>query len=114
MVNKADTQNGETALHCAANKGQAEVVKLLLERDNIDIDFNTNVSNYGITPLMQASSWNYHEVVRLFLQESGFDVNKADHRGITALSYASYGGHVESVQLLLDKDEIDVNIRRET
>ena len=32
-VNKADTQNGETALHCAANKGQAEVVKLLLERD---------------------------------------------------------------------------------
>ena len=61
VVNKADTQNGETALHCAANKGQAEVVKLLLERD--DIDINTNVSNYGITPLMRASSWNYHEVV---------------------------------------------------
>ena len=74
-VNKADTQNGETALHCAANKGQAEVVKLLLERDNIDIDINTNVSNYGINPLMQASSWNYHEVVRLFLRESGIDVN---------------------------------------
>lgn len=82
----------------AAQKGYAEVVKLLLERG---ADVN-KFSEFGDqkTALIFACEQGKLEVVKVLLA-SGVNVHFQDACGRTALMWASYKGHAEVVKALL-------------
>ena len=89
----------------AANKGNIEVVKLLL-KENADVNIQ---DKNGVTALMLASLNGHTHVVELLLKENA-DVNIKNKQGMTALNLASLKGHTHVVELLL-KDNANVNIQ---
>ena len=60
-MNQGTTDNGSTALMCASLEGHAEVVKLLLQKEGIDV--NQSTTDDGGTALMSASQNGHAEVV---------------------------------------------------
>ena len=91
---------GLTPLILASDFGQAEVVRLLLQKRGIDINFNATAVGYSA--LHYASDRGHIEVARLLLQEEGIDVNlKESENGRAALHKASVTGHEEVFRLLL-------------
>ena len=89
----------------AANKGNIEVVKLLL-KENADVNIQ---DKNGVTALMLASLNGHTHVVELLLKENA-DVNIKNKQGMTALNLASLKGHTHVVELLLKKNA-NVNIQ---
>ncbi len=104
-MNEAD-ETGCTALFWAAFLGQADVVRLLLADQDVDVNkANAN----GCTALHLASLKCYVKVVRLLLARQDVEPNQAIANGATALYVASQGGHVEVVRLLLARQGVEVN-----
>ena len=77
-INKPITKEGETLLHCAAQKGQAQVVEALL---NVRADAR-HASTHGITPLYRAAEGGHLTCVRLLLRANA-DMNHPAHNGET-------------------------------
>jgi ankyrin repeat protein len=101
-----ETEDCLTALLLAAWKGYTEIVKMLLEKDDVDVN---KANSRGSTPLAYAARWGHSEIVKLLLEKDGVDVNKATSQGSTPLSLATGSGHTEIVKLLLEKDGVDMN-----
>jgi len=109
---------GWTSLMIACRNGNIEIVKLLLDRSDIDININKQ-HNEGRTALMLAcrygniNSNSNLKTVKLLSSHPGIDVNKQDNSGWTALMWAcSYGitdSNIEIFKLLLNHPDIDVN-----
>jgi outer membrane protein assembly factor BamB len=70
----AKTRYGATALSFACDKGQVEVVKLLLERG---ADPNAKDTFYGATPLAWASQHGGLEVARILVEKGAKDLDSA-------------------------------------
>jgi ankyrin repeat protein len=97
-VNARLGEQGDTALHRAAARGQAEAVKLLLER-GAEVDA---VDDEGTTPLLGATYRGHHEVVKLLL-EQGAAVDAQEMRfRVSALTHAVGRNDRELVRLLLN------------
>ncbi len=97
-INKHKYEN--TALMYASEKGNVEVVKLLLENETI----NVNIQNYyGNNALIIVSKKGYIKVVKLLLEHEDINVNLQDSDENTALTWASWNGHIEIIILLLGK-----------
>jgi serine/threonine-protein phosphatase 6 regulatory ankyrin repeat subunit B len=94
-----DTTNvGYTALHCAASRGHAEVVTLLLGHG---AQANSKAQG-GTTPLMLASAGGTVAVVEMLLHHvRGQGLQETDDNGWIALHHAAAKGHEEVVTLLL-------------
>jgi ankyrin repeat protein len=88
----------QTVLHWAAERGDKEVVQLLLEKG---ADAAAKDDN-GRTVLHLAAEGGNKEVVQLLL-EKGADAAAKDDNGRTVLHLAANGGNKEVVQLLLKK-----------
>ena len=98
IVNEETTLDGfqqQTPLMLATQKGNLQIVKLLLE-NGASVDKQEEV----LTPLMFASNRGDLEIVKLLL-ENGANVDK-ESNGFTALFFASQNGHLEIVKLLLE------------
>ena len=63
----------------------------------------------GWTLLMNASYYNYKDIVKLLLKE-GANINDKNKNGWTSLIYASYYNHTDIVKLLL-KEGVNINDR---
>lgn len=91
-------EDGETALIEAAEAGQLEAVRWLLDhgaRPNLqDLE--------GETALLEAAEEGRVQVMRLLL-DRGARIDHHDLRGRTPLMAAVQGGHLEAVALLLDR-----------
>mmetsp|Transcript_9641 Transcript_9641/g.13092 ORF Transcript_9641/g.13092 Transcript_9641/m.13092 type:complete len:207 (-) Transcript_9641:228-848(-) len=75
-INKADAQNGNTAIHIASQNGHIDLVKLL-----ISYKCNVNAQNKGgQTPLHMAISYDLDEVVAI-LNKAGADLNIKNEAG---------------------------------
>ncbi|KAI2490607.1 serine/threonine kinase [Fragilaria crotonensis] len=107
-VNAQDSY-GATALYIASQNGHLEVVRELLQHDNVDV--NLQCTDDGATALYMASQQGHLEVVRELLQHDNVDVNLQCTSGATALYTAIQNGHVEVVRKLLQIDNVDVNIQ---
>lgn len=90
----ATDENGATALHIAAYRGNIEMVRLLLE--------SGATFEIGVFHIAIAQSKDQPEIVQLFI-EHGADLNQKAEigNGHTALMYAAEFGHVEVGKLLL-------------
>ncbi len=93
-VNAMFDMTGDTPLTAAADKGNTEMVRLLISK-GADLE----AWSLGGTALMRAANEGRAEVVKLLI-ESGADVNAMTRGGESALSLAEKNGHADVVQLL--------------
>ena len=106
-----------SALMLACKVGAADMVRLLLDKDDILInqqDFD------GFTPLCHAASFAYlndgytegHvDAIMLLLQRDDIELNLPDNSGCTPLLWACSSLYLPVVDLFLKQDGIDPNVR---
>ena len=99
---------GRTPLTWAARNGREGVVKLLLERENVDPNL---VDTNGNGPLGCAAANGHEGVVKLLLKRENVDPNFADTNGNGPLGWATVSGHEGVVKLLLERENVDPNRR---
>ena len=88
-------------LHTAANNGNIEALKALLEspaRDPADLE---GLAKFGWSPLMVAARAGHAEAVQI-LTRAGASLTVRDHKGSTALHRAAYQGNVRTIEALVD------------
>ena len=92
----------------AVRSGNADTVRLLLDKVSIDINHQSEYElrddeRYTImpTPLMFAAKYGHTDVMKLLI-EKGADVSIIDNGGENALSLATKHGHIASVRLLFE------------
>ncbi|XP_022100669.1 ankyrin repeat domain-containing protein 6-like isoform X1 [Acanthaster planci] len=95
---------GRTALHYAANYGQAEAVKLCVHL-GCDLDAQ---DVYGCTALHRAAIDNHTDAVRALLLE-GCAVDRQDENGNTALHEATWTGYDEIVVALVKQGKANLH-----
>jgi len=98
---KLTNRFGGTALIPAADRGHVEIVKELLTKTDIDVNY---VNNLGWTALLEAivlgeGGASHTEIVRLLVQH-GADVTIADKNGVTPLNHARQKGFAQVVKIL--------------
>lgn len=100
-VNYLGDSYGSTAFGTAALSDSTEVMKLLLERDDLD---KLPIDRLGCTPLLSAAESNSPNAVDLLLTlpETLLDIWHKDNEGSTALGHSAAAGNVEIVKRLLD------------
>ncbi|KAL3702451.1 hypothetical protein R1sor_020473 [Riccia sorocarpa] len=110
-------QEEMTALHMAACKGHANIVRMILDaesRPSVDVEGTVplviKVDRLKRTPLHYAAYEQRLDVVKELLQSPGLDVNIGDDRSFTALHLAVLRGHVTIVQLLLNHQNINLDL----
>ena len=91
-------QDGTTTLHIAAREGDAELVRLLIER-RATVDTRTRE---GLTPLHKAIMHNQTPVVKLLL-DNGANIEARENHGKSPLHLAAELGQGNMVRLLLGK-----------
>ena len=92
-------QDGRTALHIAAEKGQIQATRSLLKAGA-----NTNVyDKKGSSPLHEASQRGHKQIVRLLLEKNAF-INIPNHSGSLPIHLAAINGHEDTVQILTGND----------
>uniref|UniRef100_A0A9J8CTW6 Ankyrin repeat and sterile alpha motif domain containing 1B n=1 Tax=Cyprinus carpio carpio TaxID=630221 RepID=A0A9J8CTW6_CYPCA len=97
----------ETALHCAAQYGHSEVVRVLLQ----ELTDPSMRNSRGETPLDLAALYGRLQVVRLLLTAHP-NLMSCNTRKHTPLHLAARNGHHTTVQVLLETD-MDVNTQTE-
>jgi len=87
--------HGNTALTWAAKRGHEGVVRLLLERK--DVDANTPDTKYGRTPLSWAAENGHEGIVRMLLERNDLNPKIANTgHGRTPLLWAAQDRHEEA------------------
>lgn len=89
---------GVTALHEAAQKGNIEILKYLLQNE---ANINSKNRN-GLTPLHVAAYFGENVIVNTLI-EQGAEVNAKARDNITPLHAAASMGHQDTVELLINK-----------
>jgi len=82
----------------ALERGHEEIVKLLLQKD--DIDPNIIDTRYGRTPLLLAAQRGYEGIVKLLLERRDPNPDIPGPSGETALDLAAPHEHARIVELL--------------
>ena len=91
-------EDGEASLHAAAEEGNVDIVKSLLERGT-DVCIR---NDHDRTPLNLAAMKGNLEVVRLLIEWGAAEVDSRDKSGWTPLHEASRHGHLEVSRVLVD------------
>ena len=104
-------EHGRTPLSYAAQNGDSDVVKSLLQHEAIKVNIPDR-SNHS-PPIHYAILEGYDEVVRLLLNHKDTEINIVDHSGQTPLHIAARCGHWKIAALLLGKADIKINMRTE-
>lgn len=94
-----------TYLLCdAAEKGHTETARLLLSRNEINI----NVEVEGRTPLHRAAARGDIKMVKLLLETNEINVNAISRDAETPLYSALRSSHHDVIALLLERDDLDL------
>ena len=93
-------EHGDTALHEAAEKGDPEIVRLLI--DNYGLDRNAKDDD-DMTALHFAALNSNPDVIRLLIDEYGLDRNAKGINSLTALHVAAAMGRSDVIRLLIDE-----------
>jgi ankyrin repeat protein len=98
---------GGTALEFSAMKGDGAIVRMLLDRDDIEVNRVFHPSRN--TALSHAASRGHEEVVRLLMNKPDIKADTQDWCGRTPLILAVTYGHASIVRLLLETRDININ-----
>ena len=104
MVNERDA-DGKTPLCYAAEKGDLQAVRWLVER-NADVN---SESKSGQTAFLQAAEMGHLHIVKWLVEEANVEVNSFSGRSCTALHYAVYRGHLNVIRWLVEERKVNVN-----
>lgn len=97
---------GRSPLHTAAEAGSERVLKLLLDRGNVDV---TEIDNEKRTVLHHVATWDLAPIAQRLVALPNVDVNAKDRHGRTAAHLASMFGCPAVLAALLNLNKIDVN-----
>jgi hypothetical protein len=89
--------HGRTPLSYAAEYGHEAVVRLLVERDDVEAD---SKDEDGQTPLSYAAAHGHEAVVRLLVERDDVEADSKDRGGRTPLLWAAERGQTTVVRLL--------------
>ena len=86
----------------ACASGKVEIVKILLERCDDPINFNTRNAD-GCTAFMASCKYGHKAVAQLILDLSNanIDLNAEDNNGLNSFMWACQNGHADIAKLLL-------------
>jgi len=90
-------------LSLAALQGHEDVVKILLEREEVNPN---KPNNHGATPLWFATAHGHEGVVKILLESEEVNPDKPDNYGGTPLMSAAEKGHEGVVKILLEHEEV--------
>jgi ankyrin repeat protein len=93
----ARDERGRTALHLAAERGEAELASRLAQVADVNAK-----DDEGVTPLMRAAFAGAAGVVAALLNRAEIEPNCVDRDRRTALHWAVMGGDAAAVRLLLE------------
>ncbi|KAM5362478.1 hypothetical protein ACJA88_014018 [Fusarium oxysporum] len=102
--------DGRTTLSYAAEKGHNTVVKLCLEKVDLDIDSR---DKYDRTPLWWAVTRGHEAIVKLLINTGNVDVDAQDREGRSPLRCAVEHGYEAIIKLLHNEGKCDLNIQDE-
>jgi ankyrin repeat protein len=100
---------GQSPLWYAAKNGHVDVVKVLLDSNEVEVDRADDLHQQ--TPLWWAVSNGHDEIVRLLLEKNADPNTKDKDYGRSPLLWTARFGRAGVVKLLLEKDNIEVNAR---
>lgn len=100
---------GRTAMFEAVEQNQEEIVRLLLRKEELDINA-VQPKESNRTALMLAAYMGHLKIVLDLLEHPDININQQDAKGYTTLSLATIKDFELIVRLLLTKPEIDVNL----
>ena len=95
---------GNTPLVWAAKNGHEGVVKILLERDDVNPE---KLGEYEKTPLCYAAENGHEGLVKILLGRDDVNPEKSDKGWQTPLLCAAQNGHEGVVKILLGRDDVD-------
>ena len=98
---------GITPLAVAAEKGDMNIIRLLVENGKANVD---DKSSFGVTPLIAASAMGRGEVITYLVEEHNADVTAKDDKGKTALLYAVRFNQPRAVESLIKFNNSTVNL----
>jgi len=97
---------GRTALTWAAREGHQEVVKMFLERDDVNPDQPD--TKYSQTPLSWAAENGLEGIIIMILERDDVNPDQPDTKyGPTPLLWAAVRGHEGVVKMLLERDDVN-------
>ena len=91
-------KNGFTPLHVVAEHGHADIVRLLLDKQGIDVNV---MDDNNDTPLHVVVQHGHADVVRLLLDRQGINVNQRDKSGRTPLYIAVQRGNLKNGEFII-------------
>lgn len=98
--------SGMSPIHLAADRGQIQCLKIMLEVKGIELNLKTK--DKEMTALHLAAEGGYCDCIELLL-EKGADAKVRNHRGQTPLHLAARAQAVDCVETLLRKGNSDPN-----
>ena len=101
-----DCQQQQPLLHEAAESGDVDKVRELLEGGKYDVNC---LAWYGVTPLHVAASGGDLGVVRVLVSEFKADVEACTYNGETPLHWAALGDHLSVVNVLVSEFKANVH-----
>jgi ankyrin repeat protein len=102
-INSINPNNGYTALHCAAEIGQADSIHILCQQKNVDINITDNNEN---TPLHIAALNNNASAI-LAMYNTKYEVkDNYNADGYTALHLAALENNLDAIQVLVKQVDV--------
>ena len=101
-----EDESGRTPLSWAAEYGHEAVVRLLMKRD--DVDMNAP-DDYRKTPLLMAAEKGHEAIVQLLIESGDVDINAPDNDRMTPFLMAAEKGQEAVVLLLIQRGDVDIN-----
>ena len=113
------TKSEKTPLFIASERGNNEIVQLLLNNKNIDVNKKSLKTGFyedktSLTPLFIAIKQGHQKVVESLLNSKNIDPNMKSINGVsqkTPLYTAIAHNNIEIVRLLIERDDVDVNLK---
>ena len=97
---------GQSPLLIAVREGHEEVVRMFLERNDVEADSKDVVKR---SPLSWAAGYGHEAIVKLLLEQNDVEADSKDGLGQSPLSLAAEYGHEVVVKLLLERNDVEAD-----